>query len=199
MIAGDYTESSSCARLLYDCIRAPLVSTRVSSDRKLPLVYVLDSILKNAGSIFQQIMENDIKNWMPIVYKHLHKNKTSQQKLKKVWKTWKEFNLFTDTNWKQMGTCFLQEEEEQQQQSNNSNSGASPSGGVIERTVCDKKNSFSGWLLVVLCSAALTFCRFSIFFSPPLFISPLFRFFCSLVSPCLTPLFKNLNRYHNIL
>jgi hypothetical protein len=105
MVAEDHADSSRSAAALYDVIRQPLVSPDIHSDRKLPLVYVIDSILKNVKGEFISTIENDAKNWMPIVFKALSDDKRT--KLKKVWNLWKEANVFTSTEkWEEMGQCF---------------------------------------------------------------------------------------------
>ena len=104
MVAEDHAESKQSAAALYDCIRKPLVSPSVSRDRKLPLVYVLDSILKNVKGNFIPIIEADAKTWMPIVHEALPDD--LRLKLKRVWNMWKEFKIFNDEAWKEMGECF---------------------------------------------------------------------------------------------
>lgn len=109
MVAEDHADSSQSAAAIYNVIRQPLVSSSIHSDRKLPLVYVLDSILKNVKGEFIPTIENDAKNWMPIVYKSLPDDKRA--KLKKVWNLWKEANVFSSTEkWEEMGRCFSETE-----------------------------------------------------------------------------------------
>lgn len=107
MVAEDHADSKQSAAALYDCIRKPLISADVSRDRKLPLVYVLDSILKNVKGEFIPLVEKDAKTWMPVVYQVLPEDQ--QQKLKRVWNMWRDVNLFSETNWKEMGACFSAE------------------------------------------------------------------------------------------
>ncbi|KAG7359602.1 RNA polymerase II-binding domain containing protein [Nitzschia inconspicua] len=105
MVAEDHADSSRSAAAIYNVIRQPLVAPNVHSDRKLPLVYVIDSILKNVKGEFIPIIENDAKNWMPLVYKALPDDK--RVKLKKVWNLWKEAGVFSSTErWEEMGLCF---------------------------------------------------------------------------------------------
>ena len=104
MVAEDHSESTANARTLYECIRHPLVSDRVSSGRKLPLVYVVDSILKNVKGKFTSIIEEDARTWMPVVHSAL--SETGQAKLKKVWNLWKNAGVFEESKWKDMGACF---------------------------------------------------------------------------------------------
>lgn len=102
MIAGDYAESKSSAGCVYQIIKERLLST--NRDNMLPLVYLLDSILKNVRGFYIDLVQDDAVNWMPKVY---HKLQDAQQaKLKKVWNTWEEFNIFSTEAWKAMGSCF---------------------------------------------------------------------------------------------
>eukprot|EP00521_Asterionellopsis_glacialis_P015735 CAMPEP_0195295984 /NCGR_PEP_ID=MMETSP0707-20130614/18506_1 /TAXON_ID=33640 /ORGANISM="Asterionellopsis glacialis, Strain CCMP134" /LENGTH=181 /DNA_ID=CAMNT_0040357349 /DNA_START=209 /DNA_END=751 /DNA_ORIENTATION=- len=105
MVAEDHAESKKSARALYKCIRDPLVSPKVSSDRKLPLVYVIDSILKNVKGKFLPIIEEDAKIWMPKVFDVL--SDEQRVKLRKVWNIWKEFGVFKESSWTEMGKPFL--------------------------------------------------------------------------------------------
>jgi hypothetical protein len=119
-VAEDHADSRQNATAIYNCIREPLISNKVPSDRKLPLVYVVDSFLKNVKGKFTSIIEPDVKNWMPSVYQSL--NETQQQKLKKVWNLWKGTVGFTDSNWREMGQCF-----------ESSNGGGSGLGGKLDK------------------------------------------------------------------
>lgn len=70
----------------------------------LPLVYVLDSILKNVKGFYIDLVQEDAEQWMPKVH---HKLQDAQRaRLKKVWTTWDEFKLFSTDAWKAMGRCF---------------------------------------------------------------------------------------------
>jgi len=114
MIAEDYSAAhlQKSSFSLYQCIRSLLVSKNVSPDRKLPLVYVVDSILKNvrSTSYYIDIMRMDIPEWMSIVHSVL--NEVSRMKLRRVWITWKEFQLFPENDWKKMGKCFVDADEQ---------------------------------------------------------------------------------------
>ncbi|CAB9499366.1 PCF11, cleavage and polyadenylation factor subunit, homolog (Saccharomyces cerevisiae) [Seminavis robusta] len=103
MIAEDHSESKEAARRVYDCIREKLLSS--SGDHKLPIMYVIDSILKNARGAYIGFFEQDAPKWMPSVYRALP-DETRRNKLKKVWNTWKDFSLFAPDKWKAMGECF---------------------------------------------------------------------------------------------
>ena len=104
MVAEDHAASKANAKAIYECIRQPLMSAKVGSDRKLPLVYVIDSILKNVKGKFIPIIEDDAKEWLPVVYDAL--SETSRAKLKKVWNLWKDSGVFKESSWKEMGKCF---------------------------------------------------------------------------------------------
>lgn len=102
MIAEDYADSESSAGAIYRIIRQRLLNT--SRDNMLPVVYVIDSILKNVKGFYLNILEKDAIDWMPIVFQQLHE--TQRVKLEKVWKTWDEFKLFPLESWKAIGRCF---------------------------------------------------------------------------------------------
>ena len=70
----------------------------------LPLVYVLDSILKNVKGFYIDMVQEDAAEWMPKVYEKLQD--AQRAKLKKVWETWDKFSLFSSDAWKNMGRCF---------------------------------------------------------------------------------------------
>jgi hypothetical protein len=102
MVAEDHSETKASAKAIYDIIRKRIMST--SRDNLLPLVYVLDSILKNVKGKFIRVIEVDVANWMPVVYRQLQK--PQRAKLQKVWKTWNECKIFSSDSWKAMGECF---------------------------------------------------------------------------------------------
>jgi pre-mRNA cleavage complex 2 protein Pcf11 len=104
MVAEDHADSRHNAGAIYQVIRQPLVSKSVPGDRKLPLVYVIDSILKNVKGKFIPVIENDAKNWLPVVHQKLSEDKRT--KLKKVWNLWKDAGVFSEDSWKEMGSCF---------------------------------------------------------------------------------------------
>jgi hypothetical protein len=105
MVAEDHSDSAKNAALIYGVIRKPLVSTNVHSDRKLPLVYVIDSILKNVKGRYIPIIEKDVKEWMPVVYNAISDDK--RVKLKKVWNLWRDAGIFSSKeSWEEMGECF---------------------------------------------------------------------------------------------
>ena len=109
MIAEDYSTSFpvSCAAL-YQQIHKRLLSPKVPSAYKLPLVYVVDSILKNVGELYIGIIGPQISEWMKVLFEELN-NETSNAKLKKVWNTWRTptFSIFAEEEWAKMGKCFI--------------------------------------------------------------------------------------------
>jgi pre-mRNA cleavage complex 2 protein Pcf11 len=109
MIAEDYADSPKDASKLCRLIHYRLVSTKVRADHKLPLVYVVDSILKNVQGTYVTLMENDIMEWMPIVAAALpeHDERKGRPKLKKVWMLWKDSGIFSLDVWQKLGQCFI--------------------------------------------------------------------------------------------
>lgn len=111
MIAEDYSNAFplSCTKI-YTAIKDMLTSKQVKPDCKLPLVYVVDSILKNVKGLYIDIMKDDIQNWMQHVYDSLSGDELSRSKLRKVWNTWNDFHIFNEEDWKRMGQCFLRDD-----------------------------------------------------------------------------------------
>ncbi len=124
MIAEDYSKSyhKSCLEI-YNVIKELLLSHEMKPGCKLPLVYVIDSILKNAKGLYVDIMKDDfnnisssgrgveIQNWMDDVYNFLQNDEMSRQKLRKVWNTWEHFNIFPHETWTKIGECFIEEDQ----------------------------------------------------------------------------------------
>lgn len=106
MVAEDFAASSKMAKALYETIRTPLMSRSVPKENKLPLVYVIDSLLKNVRGNFIPIIEADAKTWMPVVFEQM--SEEHQAKLRKVWNTWRDSKLFSEKNWEDMGICFVE-------------------------------------------------------------------------------------------
>lgn len=131
MISEDYSESLSVSQTLYKIIRDRLMTR--NRERLLPLVYLIDSILKNAKGHFVRIVENDAENWLPLVFQKLPENQ--KPKLQKVFKLW--VGLFDSEKYKVMGQCF--------DISSNSSMKQTISTDVagITRTVCNKPIMFS--------------------------------------------------------
>jgi pre-mRNA cleavage complex 2 protein Pcf11 len=116
MAAEDFADSHASASTIYECIRSRLVdrtSPGISSpDRKLPLVYVLDSLIKNVKGEYIKIIQDGAVQWMPEVYDILDKagKDDAKARLKKVWNTWKVQGVITDEEkWRQIGQCFVTE------------------------------------------------------------------------------------------
>ncbi|KAL7533095.1 hypothetical protein ACHAXR_005036 [Thalassiosira sp. AJA248-18] len=114
MAAEDFASSPTSASTIYKCIRSRLVDRASPPDRKLPLVYVLDSLLKNVKGVYINIIQDDAANWMSTVYDIFDKANKEDEKtrLKKVWNLWKEYGVITDEEkWRKIGQCFLDAEE----------------------------------------------------------------------------------------
>ena len=103
MVAEDHAGSAKSATAIYNTIRKRLMTS--TSSALLPLVYVLDSILKNAKGQYVGLIEKDATNWIPEVHRKLP-DESQRGKLQKVWRTWQEFNIFPVETWKIMGACF---------------------------------------------------------------------------------------------
>lgn len=110
MVAEDYSDHEGSAKKIYKAICDRLLTCE-SPSYVLPVMYVLDSILKNNNpkqqpQIFRTLVEQDAADWMPKLHRRLDANQ--KQKLQKVWKTWYNdtFRLFEETTWKTMGQCF---------------------------------------------------------------------------------------------
>jgi pre-mRNA cleavage complex 2 protein Pcf11 len=110
MVAEDHADSPSSAAAIYGCIRDPLLSPTVAAGRKLPLVYVMDSILKNVKGEYRKLIEEDAHEWMPVVHKAL--GEEQRAKLKRVWNTWREFRIFPEDKLERMGQCFVDAEQD---------------------------------------------------------------------------------------
>lgn len=104
MVADDHSESKHNAGEIYKVIRAQLLSKKISSDHLLPLVYLIDSILKNVKGVYIPIIEQDASTWLSVVYEALSEDK--RVKLKKVYNLWKDMGIFSEASWKRMGESF---------------------------------------------------------------------------------------------
>ena len=131
MVSEDYSESLSASKTLYNIIRDRILQTK--RERLLPLVYLIDSILKNAKGHFIKIVEDDAENWLALVFQKLPEDQ--KLNLKRVWKTWGDLNLFDSEKLKSMSRCF--------DRSSNSSVTQTISTEVagITRTVCNKQAS----------------------------------------------------------
>jgi CID domain len=103
MVAEDHADSRGSARQIYNVIRNRLMTTTNSSNL-LPLVYVLDSILKNVRGQYIPVIETDAETWLGGVYRKLPD--LQKQKLKKVYQTWVDSRLFTEEKLNAMGRCL---------------------------------------------------------------------------------------------
>lgn len=110
MVAEDYSDSMKCGKSIYDNIRTLLVSTSISPDCKLPLVYVIDSLLKNVGGVFVSLVAEDASKWIPLVFGSLGNRPEYRAKLKKVLMTWKDGGIFSLEVMKEMSKCFDQDD-----------------------------------------------------------------------------------------
>ncbi|KAL3784872.1 hypothetical protein HJC23_012475 [Cyclotella cryptica] len=134
--AEDFSSSPSSASIIYNCIRSrlfaqELASSSVESRKLIPLVYVIDSLLKNVGGAYIDIILNDASTWMPHVHSILLRagDEDGKARLKKVWNTWRDFGVVKDEErWKKIGECFLKEAEGRSA-SGASNAVSSSSGG----------------------------------------------------------------------
>lgn len=106
MVAEDFSASAKMAKALYETIRTPLLSPSVPKENKLPLVYVIDSLLKNVRGKFIPIIAADAKTWMPVVFEQM--SEEHRAKLRRVWDTWRVSRLFSEQNWEDMGICFVE-------------------------------------------------------------------------------------------
>lgn len=109
MVAEDNASDLRSASSLYNCIRELLISPTIHPERKLPLVYVIDSILKNVKQHFISLIEIDALTWIPVVYTTLDKHpntKAQKVKLRKVIQTWKDFQVFQLESVQKMITCY---------------------------------------------------------------------------------------------
>jgi len=103
MVAEDHSDSKGSAKALYNVIRQRLTSTNNVANL-LPLVYLVDSILKNVKGKYVEVVEADADTWIPVVYKQLPE--PQRQKLHRVWTTWKDSQLFAPERLQAMGRCF---------------------------------------------------------------------------------------------
>jgi pre-mRNA cleavage complex 2 protein Pcf11 len=101
MVAEDHADSKKGARQIYETIVSLLTSS--PPDRILPILYVLDSVLKNVGKSYITLVEKDFR-WIKVIYDKLPS--VQKPKLQKVHRTWQEFHLFPEETWRTMGRCF---------------------------------------------------------------------------------------------
>lgn len=109
MVAEDHADSKASAKAIYEVIKQRLLKTH--PDNMLPLVYVLDSILKNVKGAYIPIVEADAETWLSTVHRQLAE--PQKQKLQKVWRTWLDCQLFSPASLKIMGRSFDERASEQ--------------------------------------------------------------------------------------
>ena len=102
MVAEDYSDSLVGAKAIYQVIRDRLL--KAPREKLLPLVYTVDSIIKNARGHYIAIVENDAENWIPSVYTQLQD--AQKDKFQRMWKTWNDARIFSPERLKSMGRCF---------------------------------------------------------------------------------------------
>ena len=151
MAAEDFSDSPTSASVIYDCIRTRLVDRATpgisSADRKLPLVYVLDSLMKNVKGVYIQIIQDDAEKWMPIVYDIL--GEAQKLKLKKVWKIWRDVGVLKDEEkWRRIGECFLKAEESSKQVVVEDKSKAAGIGKNVSELIAYLLYLFQCWIAI---------------------------------------------------
>ena len=52
------------------------------------------------------MIEEDAKHWVPLLYDKLPPGKP-RDTLERVWKIWRDVGIFSESSWKQIGSCFL--------------------------------------------------------------------------------------------
>ena len=110
--ADDFSELPTSASKIYNCIKTRLL-VKSSPGRLIPLVYVVDSLLKNVGGSYIDIILNDASEWMGSVHDTLQKSGDTSGVggLKKVWNTWKDQGVVkNEETWRKIGECFTEQE-----------------------------------------------------------------------------------------
>eukprot|EP00522_Entomoneis_paludosa_P004078 CAMPEP_0172473720 /NCGR_PEP_ID=MMETSP1065-20121228/68996_1 /TAXON_ID=265537 /ORGANISM="Amphiprora paludosa, Strain CCMP125" /LENGTH=611 /DNA_ID=CAMNT_0013231895 /DNA_START=42 /DNA_END=1878 /DNA_ORIENTATION=+ len=131
MMAEDFSDSKQGAKMIYNIIRERLMNTSTREKQLLPLIYLLDSIVKNAKGHFIPIVEGDAHVWISHAWNQLRNAEPLKLKLQKVWKTWNDGKIFDAQQLKVMGQCFDAANKNNQTQSIPSTEVAG-----ISRTVC---------------------------------------------------------------
>ncbi len=112
MIAED---SSEYAESIYACIRTRLLHPSTRSGEKLPLIYLLDSILNNVrGSAYTSVISGDIHLVFHSVLTSV--NDETKGKMRKVLGFWGERGIFDDRVVKKMEGYFKPKDEEPKQE-----------------------------------------------------------------------------------
>jgi hypothetical protein len=94
MIAEDYAPLERSASELYNLIREMLLNPKVAAGRKLPLIYVIDSILKNAKGQYVPIIESTASEWIYVICKVMKRKEEERNKLRKVLYSWRDADIF---------------------------------------------------------------------------------------------------------
>mmetsp|Transcript_18028 Transcript_18028/g.49086 ORF Transcript_18028/g.49086 Transcript_18028/m.49086 type:complete len:589 (+) Transcript_18028:111-1877(+) len=106
MMAEDFSDSRKGAQMLYRIIRDRLMNQAIHEKQLLPLIYLIDSIVKNAKGEFISVVEADAPTWISHAWNRLRNEEPLKLKLQKVWKTWNDGNIFDAQQLKLMGQCF---------------------------------------------------------------------------------------------
>jgi hypothetical protein len=94
MIAEDYAPLERSASELYNLIRDMLLNPKVAAGRKLPLIYVIDSILKNAKGQYVPIIERTASEWINATCKVLKNNEGERDKFRRIFYSWRDAGIF---------------------------------------------------------------------------------------------------------
>ena len=94
MLSEDCADSLEGARAFYGVIKGRLLDREIDHTLKLPLVYLLDSILHNAGNFFRTAIEEDVVETIPRVYEGLRK--ADRGKVERLVGIWKDGSVFGD-------------------------------------------------------------------------------------------------------
>ena len=102
--------------------------------------------MKNVKGQFIPIVENDAKNWLPVVYHALPEEKRA--KLEKVWNLWKNTNIFAKDKLEEMGKCFYE--------SSSKNKGDGKNDAVVDSSLEKSGLSFGvrRLFLSIVCSSS---------------------------------------------
>ncbi|GMH73062.1 hypothetical protein TrST_g10224 [Triparma strigata] len=90
MLCEDYNTSPSASSQLYNLIRTSLLNSSTPSSHKLPLIYLLDSMLHNADDVSSKLYKKLISGEVKLVYNSVwnsveEKDKKRLQRLAGIW------------------------------------------------------------------------------------------------------------------